>query len=309
MTMGITSPITSFIVDQESGFPAPSKHEKLNRAIDKYKRLLSKFGNRPDSNEMRFSLADLYVGRNEPEDYARAGVLYGEIMNLSGSANLRARTEVGQAELMVPGIKKEKIAEAIALCQKARHTLKDDLSDFFVAKTYIIEADLRLTRDAKDDHKTALKIHEKLIKDRSANWYFRARSLLGKGELILYHYPPKMTEGILLCQRAGKLLRERPGDYFALKAKVVEAELRMHRTKAGDFKAAEKLLKEVVSFPHTYHDLLGRARLNLADISANPLAKKYFNDFQQMEGVDPYLIDKAKLIAKKLKETSRQKRK
>lgn len=291
----------SFIVDRETGFPAPSEREKINRAIEKYKKILRNFPQRADIGEIKFGLADLYVGRGEEGDYNRAAAYYNDILKTSGSFYLRARAYVGKAELLVPGIKKEKIEEAVELCRIARKTLKDDLTDFFAAKTYIVEADLRLVRDGPGDHKIALKIHEKLIQERSAHWYFRARALLGKAELILYHYPPRLAEAILICSRATRLLKERPGDYFALKTKVIEGELRIRRAKFGDFNKAEQLLKEVVSFPHAYHDLLARARLDLAEIVKHPLARKYLKEVEQMEGLDPYLTDKAKLIANKLK--------
>ena len=306
--MGIISPIMSFIVERETGFPAPSERDKINRAVEKYRKILRNFPGRADLGEIKFGLADLYVGRGDPGDYEKASAYYEDILKTSGSFNLRARAQVGRAELMVPGINKEKIEEAIELCRTARQTLNDDLSDFFVAKTYIVEADLRLVRDEPGDHDAALKIHEKLIKNRHANWYFRARALLGKAELILYHYPAKLSEAISFCERSERLLRDRPGDYFALKDNIVEAELRVHRGKGEDFHRAQKLLKEVVLLPHAYRDLSARARLNLAEISKHPDARKYLKEVEQMEGLDPYLIDKAKLVAKKLKETAKKKK-
>ncbi len=289
----------SFIIDKESGFPAPSEREKINKLIEKYRGILRKYPARLDIGEIKFGLADLYVGRGDAGDYDKAKFFYEDILHTSGSPYLRARAQVGKAELSVPGIKKEDIQTAIDLCLTARKTLKDDLSDFFAAKSYIIEADLRLTRDEAGDHKKALGIHEKLIKERRAHWYFRARALLGKAELILYHYPAKLTEGINLSERAAKLLSGRQGDYFTLKTKNIGAELRIRRAKGTDFKIAEKVLKEVVTSKHPYQDLLLRAKADLAEISKHPLASKLLNELHQMEGIDPYITNKIRQIESK----------
>jgi len=307
--MGIISPIMSFAVDQESDFPAPSEHEKINKAIHKYQEIINKFPHRTDVKEIKFGLADLYVGRNEAGDYAEAGKIYDEILKESGDPYLRARARVGKAELLTPGIKKEAIPYALELCENARKNLGHDLSDFFVAKTYIIEADLRMVRDHKDDHKICMKIHEKLIKQRRAHWYFRSRSLLGKAELILYHFPRKVSQAITLCERSFHLLADRKGDYFREKVRIIQAELLMRRGKIKDFKAAEKLFSDVIKEPHAYPDLVGRAKLDLAEISKHPKAAKLYKEVLQMEGLDPYLTDKARLIAKKFKEKEKAKKK
>jgi len=290
----------SFIVDREAGFPAPSERDKINKLIEKYRGIMRKNPARSDIGEIKFGLADLYVGRGDSGDYDKARAFYEDILKTSGAPYLRARAQVGKAELAVPGIKKQEIQAAIDLCLIARRSLGDDLSDFFAAKSYIIEADLRLVRDDPGDHDAALKIHEKLIKERKANWYFRARALLGKAELILYHTPAKLSEAIALCPRASRLLKDRPGDYFAIKTKIVESELRIRRAKGNDFKTSEKLLKEVVSSAQVYRDLLARAKADLAEISKHPLASKLLKDLQQMEGLDPYLIDKIRQVEHKI---------
>jgi hypothetical protein len=306
--MNIISPIMGFIVDREAGFPAPSEREKINKLIEKYRTVMRKNPGRADIGEIKFGLADLYVGRGEPGDYDKARAFYEDILKTSGAPYLRARAQVGKAELAVPGIKKESIQDALDLCLTARKTLNNDLSDFFAAKSYIIEADLLLVRDAKGDHQQAMKIHDKLINERKANWYFRARALLGKAELILYHEPAKIGSAIALCQRSEKLLKDRPGDYFSIKAKVVESELRVRRAKGNDFKAAEKILKEAVTMKHPYLDLSARAKTDLAEISNHPLAGKLLGELNQMEGLDPYLTEKIKLIEQKLKTAAKKKK-
>lgn len=299
--MGIISPIMSFIVDRESGFPAPSEREKINKALEKYRGILRKYPQRADSGEIKFGMADLLVGRNDPGDYEKAHSQYEDILKNYFSPYLRARAQVGKAELLVPGIKKEAINDALQLCETARRNLgKVDISDFFVAKTFIIEADLRLVRDEPGDHKKALGIHEKLIKNRKTHWYFRARAQLGKAELVLYHYPKKLTEGLALCEKAANLLRERKGDYFNQKTKLIEGELLLRRGKREDFKKAEALFKTLVEEAHPYNDLLARGRLDLAEISRSPAARKYLKEVEEMEGLDPYILDKVKQVEKKL---------
>ncbi len=301
--MGIVSPITEFSLKMEEDFPAPSEKEQLNKLIDQDSKLIKSFPFRADIGEIKFQMADALVGRNSPGDYERAAAIYDEILKNYGSEYLRARAQIGKAELLTPGIKPEAIKEAISLCESARKNLKADLSDFFMAKTYIIESDLRLVRDDKKekDHAIAYKLHEKLIKERKANWYFRARAMLGKAELILYHFPQKVTEAITLCDRAEKLLRERKGDYFALKTKLIKAQLLRRRGKGTDPKKAEKPLLEIIKFPGAHKDLVARAKLELAEISRQPQASKLLSELHQMEGLDPYIIQKAKMVEEELK--------
>jgi len=300
--MGIISPVMKFVVEEEEGFPAPSEQEKVNKAIERYRKILRSYPERADIGEIKFGLADLYVGRGEEGDYEKAAILYEDILKSSGSLYLRARAYVGKAELLVPGIKKEQIEQAIELCRTARKTLKNDLSDFFAAKSFVVEADLRMVRDGKGDHDEAMKIHEKLIKDKNTHWYFKNRAMIGKAELILYHFEKKLSEAVTLCERVVRSLKDRAGDYFYQKTKVLEAEIRIRRARGEkDFESAEKLLKEVITYKGAYKDLKARAQLDLAEISKNPQARKYLNEVEQTEGLDPYLVDKARQLSKKLK--------
>jgi hypothetical protein len=45
---------------------------------------------------------------------------------------------------------------------------------------------------------------------------------------------------------------------------------------------------------------LARGRLNLAEISRSPAARKYLKEVEEMEGLDPYILDKVKQVEKKL---------
>ena len=301
--MGIISPITEFSMKMEEDFPAPSEKEKLNKLIDRDSKLIKSFPFRADIGEIKFRLADALVGRGSLGDYERASAIYEEILQNYGSEYLRARAQIGKAELMSPGIRPEAIKGALSLCDTARKNIKSDLSDFFMAKTYIIEADLRLVRDDKKekDHEKALFLHEKLINERKAHWYFRARAMLGKSELVLYHYPKKLSEAIALCERAEKLLSERKGDYFALKTKLIKAQLLRRRGKGSDIKKAEDNLSEIIKSQTYFIDLVARAKLELAEISRQPKADKLLSELNQMEGLDPYIIQKVKMVEEELR--------
>lgn len=309
--MTILSPITEFSMNMEEDFPAPSEKEKLNKLIERDSKLIKSFPFRADIGEIKFQLADSLVGRNLPGDYARADAIYEEILKNYGSPYLRARAQIGRAELLTPGIRPEAIKEALALCDTARKNLKTDLADFFMAKTYIIEADLRLVRDSKKekDHAKAMALHEKLIKERAANWYFRARAMLGKAELILYHFPGKLTEAIILCDRSERLLRERPGDYFSIKNKLIKSQLLRRRAKGSDLKKAEKLLMEIIKYPGVYADLSARGKLELAEISRSPKASALLKELNQTEGLDPYITQKVKMVEEELKLSGKKKSK
>ena len=308
--MTILSPITEFSLKMESDFPAPSEKEQLNKLIERDTRLIKSFPSRADIGEIKFRLADALVGRNGQGDYERAAALYEEILLNYGSEYLRARAQVGRAELLSPGIRPEAIKPAIFLCETARRNLGTDLSDFFMAKTYIIEADLRLIRDDKKekDHQKAMALHEKLIKEKKANWYFKARAMLGKAELLLYHNPKKIGEAIALCDKAEKVLNTRKGDYFALKTKLIKAQLLRRRGKGTDLKKAEKPLTELIKTPGAYSDLVARAKLELAEISRQPQAEKLLHELHQMEGLDPYIIQKVKMVEEELSLENKKKR-
>ena len=68
--MAVLSPIMSFIVDKEVGFPIPSEKERINKALKRYRKIMEKNPTRSDTPEIMFGVADLLVGRNEPGDYA-----------------------------------------------------------------------------------------------------------------------------------------------------------------------------------------------------------------------------------------------
>ena len=134
--MAILSPIMSFIVDKEIGFPVPSEKERINKALKRYRYLLSQHPKRTDAPEIMFGIADLLVGRGEAGDHAEAVKLYDQILLRAIPDYLKARALIGKAELMI-GIPQE-FGNAISMSEKSRRILGSDVSEFFAAKTYIV---------------------------------------------------------------------------------------------------------------------------------------------------------------------------
>ncbi len=301
--MTILSPIMSYIVDKELGFPIPSEKEKINKALRRYRSILSQHPKRADAPEIMFGIADLLMGRNEPGDHAEAMKLYDLILLRNPPDYLKARALIGKAELLI-GIPAE-FGNAISLCEKARQILGADVSDFFDSKTYIVEAELRLARQDKGDWAQALGLINKVVREKEAHWYFRGRALLSKAEIILYRNPNDLSSALNLCDFALKELKSRPDDYFNYKGQVLKAEILSRRGKKIDFEKAEKLLTNVMRMPFGYKDLIARAKLDLADIVSPARAEKLLKEFRQIAGLDPYLIEKASLIEKALAEKSR----
>jgi tetratricopeptide (TPR) repeat protein len=301
--MGILSPIMSFIVDKEIGFPIPSEKEKINKALKRYRQILAAHPDRSDAPEIMFGIADLLVGRGESGDREEATKLYDQILLRNPPDYLKARALIGKAELQI-GVPAE-FGNAISLCEKARKILGSDISDFFAAKTYIVEAELRLSRRDKGDWAHALELINQVVKEKNAHWYFRGRALLSKAEIIRYRDPEDAAPALKLCDFALTELKSRPDDYFTNKGKVVKAEILMRRAKSSDFKKAEKLLIEVVKMSFSYKDLIARAKLDLADIVNHPKAEQLLSEVHEMQGLDPYLIEKASLIEAALKEKGR----
>jgi hypothetical protein len=289
----------SYIVDKEVGFPIPSEKEKINRLLRRYRNILSQHPKRSDAPEIMFGLADLLVGRGELGDHAEAMRFYDEILLRNPPDYLKARALIGKAELLIGA--PQDFGDAISLCEKARAILGKNVSEFFDAKTYIVEAELRLARRDKGDWASALNLINHVVKEKAAHWYFRGRALLSKAEIILYRNPDDLASALKTADFSLKELASRPDDYFANKGKIVKAEILSRRARKGDLPKAEKLLAEVIKMSFNYRDLIARAKLDLADIAAHPKAAKLLKEVHEMEGLDPYLIEKASLIEAVLK--------
>lgn len=304
--MAVLSPIMSYIVDKEIGFPIPSEKEKINKALRRYRNILTQHPKRSDAPEIMFGIADLLVGRGDPGDHAEAMKIYDQILLRNPPEYLKARALIGKSELMIGN--PAEFGNAISLCEKARQILGKDVSEFFAAKTIIVEAELRLARRDKGDWATALELINRVVREKDAHWYFRGRAMLSKAEIILYRNPEDLGPAMKLVDFSLKEMKSRPEDYFSNKGKVVKAEILSRRAKKGDLVKAEKLLTEVLKMPFAYKDLVARAKIDLADIVAHPKAAKLLKEVHEMEGLDPYLIEKASLIEQALKERKKKKK-
>ena len=305
--MAILSPIMSYVVDNELGFPIPSQKEKINKALKRYRYILSQHPKRADAPEIMFGIADLLVGRGNPGDYNDALRFYDHILLHLPPEYLKARALIGKAELLIGN--PDEFDNAISLCEKARQILGKDLADFFAAKTIAVEVELRLARQAEGDWKKALGLINLLIKAKKTHWYFLGRALLSKAEIIFWRNPKNLGEPLKLVNAALIKLKTREDDYFTNKGKVLRAEMLTRRAKKGDFERAEKLLVDVLKMSMDYKDLIARAKLDLADVVRHPKATRLIKEVLQMEGLDPYLIDKASIIEKALKHSKKKKKK
>ena len=173
--MVMLSPIMSYVVDKEIGFPIPSEKEKINKALRRYRNILAQHSKRSDSPEIMFGVADLLVGRGEAGDHAEAVKLYDQILLRNPPEYLKARALIGRAELLIG--QPAEFGNAISICEKARQILGKDMAEFFAAKTIIVEAELRLARRDKGDWATALEMINQVVKEKDAHWYFRGRAL------------------------------------------------------------------------------------------------------------------------------------
>lgn len=294
----------SYIVDKEVGFPIPSEKEKINRLLRRYRNILAQHPSRSDTPEIMFGIADLLVGRGELGDHTEALRIYDEILLRNPPDYLKSRALIGKAELLI-GVPQD-FGNAISLCEKARAILGRNVAEFFDAKTYIVEAELRLARRDKGDWARALELINHVVKEKGAHWYFRGRALLSKAEIILYRNPNDLASALKTVDFSLKELASRPDDYFTNKGKIVKSEILTRRARKGDLPKAEKLLSEVVKMSFSYRDLIARAKLDLADIVAHPKAAKLLKDVHEMEGLDPYLTEKASLVEQALKEKKKK---
>ena len=99
------------------------------------------------------------------------------------------------------------------------------MSDFFAAKTLVVEAELRFVRKEKGDWAKALDLISRVVKEEDAHWYFRGRALLTKAEIFVLRDPEDYSTAFKTLDFALKELRSRPDDYFTNKGKLLKAEL------------------------------------------------------------------------------------
>ena len=300
--MGIMSPLMKRVVEEESSYPSPSEKVKVSKAIGRYKLMEAVDKWKSNLDDIRFAIADLLLSKATAQDYKEALGYYNLIIKRTKNKVLKARAEIGRAELALMGIDKIGVDAAIKLCKDGAKLLRQNLSDFFVSKAIAVEAELLVKKGGKAAISQASKLFSRIIGKRNASSYFRARSMVGKAELILYYGTEALSKGIKLCDEAIKLLIQRPSDYFNLKARLIKAELLLRRGSSSDLIKAEDLCESVISSSLAHKDLIARAKLVLAELSKKERAKVLFEDVLSEENVDPYIIEKAKQIQKAVKE-------
>jgi hypothetical protein len=298
--IGILSPVMTKVVEEEESYPSPSAKTKINKAIGRYK-LLSKAQKwKEHMDDIRFALADLLVARGEEDDYREALSHYDRIIAKTDNQMLKGRSMIGKAELAISGVAKLTEDEAMDLCKKGCALLRGKPDDFFVAKGISVEAELLVKKGGRKEVGTAAKLFGKLIGNKKAHPYFRARALAGKAELALYFGADSPSNGIKMCEECLEIFLDRPLDYFAVKARVIEAELLVRRGSSSDLHKAEDLCRKVIISP-VHKDLAARAKLVLAEISKKDKAQRLFDEVLEQDGLDPYLIEKAKIVERAAK--------
>ncbi len=298
---GTLSPILTHLVQTTIG--AVGEKEKLNRLINKYRKMLRYVEGGFNTSEIRFGLADILITRDDPGDWKEAKSHYEYVLAHAPYGYLRSAAHIGKAELSVRSDDKKEIQEAIEIAQKAYKNLVTlvGASDFYSIKCLVVEAELRLKRGDKTDRAAAIKLFEKIFSDDMADPYFRARSIVNRAELILYDKKKDVNTEIQTLHDAIELLKDRPNDYFVIKAKLLQGELIAMRMAHYDKSRATGIFMGVMINKQADPDLIARAKLNLADISEKEKAQKLIKEVLSVKVLDTYLIDRAKNMQKHLK--------
>jgi hypothetical protein len=303
--MGILSPIMSFIVDREPSYPSPSEKVKLSKVIGRYRLLLKTIAWRYDVGEIKFGLADLLVGRNDPGDYKEALKLYDDILKAIASPYLRARALAGKAELMIRSESIKDVQEAVGLARSASKIIKKEIgsNDFFYQKAQVVEAELLQARlGTPADLKLANRIFENIIKNEKSNAYFKARAMVGVSELKTYSAPLKdLKKYAEYCHSAEVLLAERPSDYFMIKARVVESEILTRIDPKKNVNKIISLCNQVILSKTADIHLILRAKLIKADVSKRDNALTLIKEVKASKELPDYLAEKAKVVEKAIK--------
>jgi tetratricopeptide (TPR) repeat protein len=306
--MGVLSPIMSFIVDREPSYPSPSEKVKLNKVVGRYRLLLKTIAWRYDVGEIKFGLADLLVGRNEPGDYKEAIKLYNEILKGISSPYLRGRALAGIAELMITSDSKAEIDEAIKQAKQASAVIKAEIgaNDFFYQKAIVVEAELMTKKGSSVDVKTAIKLYESIINNQKSNAYFKARAMVGLSEHKTYTAKPKdLGKYVEYCEDAQTLLADRASDFFMIKAKIVEAELLTRANAKKNVNKIISLCNQVILNKSADTQLVLRAKLDKADVSKPMNAIKIVKEVKASKDLPQYLMAKAKIIEAELKKRAK----
>jgi tetratricopeptide (TPR) repeat protein len=283
-------------------YPSSTERETLTKQIEEIKGALASPPENFPRNKAMIKLADLYVGRNEEADYIEAGKLYDEVLSSSLPREVEhAQALIGNAELAHHSNDPGEVSSAIESTKKALRCLEENQRSFFFGKGKVLLAELLLKRGTDEDRQSALDMYEELTANTAAHKYFKMRAVVGKVELMNYFFKDileaKAEQSIDECEEALDFLKdERRNDYFYLKGMIVLAEVLLWRDKESFKKKASKLLNDVVNSQSAGDDLRARASLDLAEISSPALAKSLIKGVRHMDGVDPYLLKKAKAI-------------
>jgi hypothetical protein len=280
----------------------------LTKQISELSRFISAPPTNYPLNKARVKLADLYIGRNDVGDYVEALNLYKEIISSTLPAEEEhAQAVIGEAELTLQSPDKQAVDMAIYSCGVALESLKNDRRGFFWGKGNILLAELLLKKDSEEDRRSALGIYDDILSHPNVHKYFRMRAAVGKLELMSIFFRDelrsKVEEEIARCESAMEPLRvERPDDYFYLKGLTILAEVMVWHDKGKLGDKARKILENVANEGSAGDDMRARACLDLAEISSPNLARTIIKGVRKMDGIDPYLMRKAKAIEDALHE-------
>lgn len=284
-------------------YPSPTKKERLIDEIEELRSALAIPPKELNVNKARIKLADLLTGRNGSGDYIEAGKLYDRVLSSTLPRDAEnSKALIGKAELALTSASPEEVNRALESCASAIDLL-EEIEDcvFFHTKGKLTLAELLLKRGDEDGKRLALKLYDEISSNRSAHKYFKMRSLVGKMELLNYFYRDELKgkaeeyiaqfEDILSSQK-----KDRAGDYFALKGMIVLSEILLWKDRDRFGENAKRMLSDVINDESASDDLRARASLDLAEISSSPLARTLIKGVRKMEGLDSYLLKKAKAI-------------
>jgi hypothetical protein len=166
----------------------------------------------------------------------------------------------------------------------------------------VVEAELRLKRGADGDKAAAKKLFERAYSDTMADPYFRGRAIVGCAEMALYDPGKKdVNKVIQLCHDAIDLLAEKPDDYFAIKAKLLQGEFINRRMAHYDKSRATGIYMGIIGNKNADIDLVARAKLDLAEISEKKKSLKLIKEVLAVKNLDAYLVKRAKEMQKTIR--------
>lgn len=295
---GTLSPILSHLV--QTTIAAVGEKEKINRLINKYRKMLRFAEGGFNMAEIRFGLADLLITRDDPGDWREAKTHYDFVLQHAMYGYLRFAAMIGKAELSIRSVEKKDLDGAIELSQRAHKNLTTlvGASDYYTVKCLVVEAELMIKRDAKGDKSAAMKALEKVFKDDMADFYFRARAITDHAELLLYEKNADINRELQLCLTAIELLKDKPNDYFSIKAKLLQGEYITRRMARYDKSRATGIFMGIIGNKNADADLSARAKIDLAEISEKKKAKSLLKDVISSQNLDPYLVTRAKQVSK-----------